>query len=101
MAIPDINQTNPSLLPTPGPLIPDGTYQYTVQQLDSVGNTATSAPVTVRIVTSTVAPAPPVLQAASDTGVLGDNTTSVRNPQFTISGVPAGATLSLCGTVRW
>ena len=28
VAIPDINQTNPSLLPTPGPLIPDGTYLY-------------------------------------------------------------------------
>ena len=36
-----------------------------------------------------------MLQAASDTGVLGDNTTSVRNPQFNVSGVPAGATLSL------
>ena len=27
-----------------GGVIPDGTYQYTVQQLDNVGNTATSAP---------------------------------------------------------
>ena len=76
-------------------MIPDGTYQYTVQQLDNVGNTATSAPVTVQIVTSAAAPATPVLQAASDTGVLGDNITSVRNPQFNVSGVPAGATLSL------
>ena len=50
---------------------------------------------TVQIVTSAAAPATPVLQAASDTGVLGDNITSVRNPQFNVSGVPAGATLSL------
>ena len=50
---------------------------------------------TVQIVTSAAAPATPVLQAASDTGALGDNTTSVRNPQFNVSGVPAGATLSL------
>ena len=78
-----------------GGVIPDGIYQYTVQQLDNVGNTATSAPVTVQIVSSAAAPATPVLQAASDTGALGDNTTSVRNPQFNVSGVPAGATVSL------
>ena len=42
---------------------------------------------TVQIVTSTAAPAAPVLQAASDTGAIGDNTTSVRDPRFNVSGV--------------
>ena len=78
-----------------GAVLADGIYQYTVQQIDNVGNTATSTALTVRIVTSAAAPAAPALQAASDTGVLGDNVTSVRNPQFNVSGVPAGATLSL------
>ena len=36
-----------------------------------------------------------MLQAASDTGLLGDNVTSARSPQFNVSGVPANATLSL------
>src|SRR5262249_51540709 len=54
-----------------------------------------SAPFVLTIDTTAIAPATPVLQAASDTGAVGDNTTSVRNPQFNIFGVPAGATLSL------
>src|SRR5262249_31099801 len=73
-------------------VIPDGTYQYTVQQIDNVGNPATSAPLAVQIVTSAPAPASPVLQAPSGTG---PNVTSARNPQFNVAGVPAGATLSL------
>jgi hypothetical protein len=79
----------------PPSVLADGSYQYTVQQTDNVGNTATSALVTVQIATSAAPPAAPVLQASSDTGVKGDNITSVRNPQFSVSSVPAGATLSL------
>lgn len=78
-----------------GLLIPDGIYQYTLQQVDIVGNSGVSAAVTVHIVTSAAAPAPPVLQAGSDTGTLGDHITSSRNPVFNVSGVPDGATLSL------
>ena len=66
-----------------------------MQQVDNLRNTATSAAVTVLIVTVAAAPASPVLQAGSDTGLLGDNITSTRSPQFNVSGVPAGATLSL------
>ena len=37
VGIPDINQSNPALQ-TPGPVIPDGTYLYTVQLTDLAGN---------------------------------------------------------------
>jgi hypothetical protein len=75
-----------------GAVLADGAYQYTVQQVDNVGNTATSDPVTVTIATSAAAPAAPVLQAPSAAGA---NITSARNPLFRVAGVPASAIVSL------
>ena len=80
---------------SPGPLVPDGTYQYSLRQLDPVGNTAVSAAVSVQIVTHATAPAAPLLQISSDTGPLGDGITSDHTPGFGVSGAPAGATLRL------
>jgi subtilisin-like proprotein convertase family protein len=53
---------------------------------------STSAPFTLTIDTSASAPGAPVLQAPSNTG---PDITTVRDPQFAISGVPAGATVNL------
>ena len=79
----------------PGPLF-RGSYTYTALQVSVAGNTSlTSTSVTVTIDTS-VPPAPTLaLDSSSDTGAKGDSTTSVTNPFLDVSGVVAGATVTL------
>ena len=76
--------------------VADGTYTYTLQQVSIAGNASPfSTPVSVTIDTSIPAAPTLVLDPKSDTGVKGDNITSVLNPIFDASGVVAGATLTL------
>ena len=100
VAIPDINQTTPSLLPTPGPLIPDGTYLYQAVVVSVAGVPSALSPgLTVTIVaTPPVAPAP-ALSATSDTGLPvvprdSDDITDNASPVF-IGTVEPGATVAL------
>jgi subtilisin-like proprotein convertase family protein len=74
----------------------NGTITLFARARDLANNIGSvTAQFVLTIATTAGAPAAPVLQAGSDTGVIGDNITSVRNPQFNVSGVPAGATVSL------
>jgi hypothetical protein len=67
-----------------------GTTYYFRAVASNVGGTTVGA-----IVAIPIAPSTPVLQAGSDTGPVGDDITSVRNPVFNVSGVQPGATLAL------
>ena len=70
-----------------GPVSPDGTYVYTVEQQDTAGNVgAPSTPLSVSFVTAPP-PAPSlVLDPNSDTGTKGDNVTSNVFPTIDVSG---------------
>ena len=98
--IKDINQTTTSLLPTPGPLIPDGTYLYQAVVVSVAGvPSGLSQGLTVTIVaTPPVAPAT-ALSPTSDTGLPvvprdSDNITDNASPVF-IGTVEPGATVAL------
>jgi Bacterial Ig-like domain len=80
---------------SPGPVIPDGTDRYTLQQIDIYGDSATSAALTVQFLSRGPDPGTPVLAPGSDTGAAGDDITSVRSPVFNVPDVPAGDTLNL------
>ena len=73
----------------PGPVTPDGTYEYEVEQVDVAGNTSLpSAPLSVTFITGPQ-PNPPalVLDPSSDSGVKGDHITNVTNPKFDVSNI--------------
>ena len=67
----------------PGP-VPDGTYTYSVNQIDAVGNVSPlGGAISVTIDTTTPAqPSAPVLYPADDSGVPGDNLTNVVRPRL-------------------
>lgn len=67
----------------PGP-VPDGTYTYSVNQIDAVGNVSpVGGSISVTIDTTTPAqPSAPVLYPADDSGVPGDNLTNVVRPRL-------------------
>jgi subtilisin-like proprotein convertase family protein len=69
----------------PGPVQPDGVYQYRARRVDLAGNTSTlSGALLVTIDTTPPArPAAPVLLPADDSGAKGDNTTNNQRPRLT------------------
>ena len=72
-------------------------FRYTARASNAAGN-ASPASAEVLVTIDRAAPAgplAPVLQAASDTGVLGDDQTSDDSPSFDVGGVEAGATVAL------
>jgi DNA-binding beta-propeller fold protein YncE/subtilisin-like proprotein convertase family protein len=78
-----------------GPLAA-GAYDYVAQQTDVAGNTGSqSAKLVVTIITSAPALSAPVLEAASDSGVVGDDITNVTSPTFDISPAEGGAKVEL------
>jgi hypothetical protein len=101
------NQAGGTILIKDPNQIHDGTYTYTVGQVDLAGNIgALSAPITVVYDTAQPStPSTPVLDPNSDTGIKGDNSTSDVNPFFDVnvalSGFEANSSLSLVrdGTV--
>ncbi|MBX6316752.1 MAG: hypothetical protein IRY99_28140, partial [Isosphaeraceae bacterium] len=87
------SRVGPGLLSDPGP-VPDGPHIYTALQVDAAGNISpASAPTPLVInITPPAAPAALQLQAADDTGVIGDSLTAVNHPGFVVTGVEAGFT---------
>ncbi|MBP2228898.1 hypothetical protein J2847_002190 [Azospirillum agricola] len=77
------------------PSLADGAHTLSAVALDPAGNTsAASAPLTVTIDTTAAAPTGLALATVSDTGLVGDNLTSVTTP--TITGrAEAGSTVTL------
>ncbi|HEV3353884.1 MAG TPA: Ig-like domain-containing protein, partial [Acidimicrobiales bacterium] len=72
-----------------------GSYDLRVITEDNASNTFTSPTVTVTVDrTAPAAPSTPLLSAGSDTGVQGDNTTTVTTPTFTGT-AEAGSTVTL------
>ena len=69
--IPDINQSLPALLETPGPVIPDGTYVYTDVVTDLAGNASQPSPASpvITIDTAILVAPPPTLTPSSDSGL--------------------------------
>ncbi len=89
---------NSATLIDPGIVTPDGTYAYRVRLTDLAGNqTDLTVPLFVRVDTRVpAAPSRPVLDpnnplGGSDSGVLGDNITNVRQPY--LSGTAEANTL--------
>ena len=87
----------------PGTPLLDGTDKLQVRVVDASGDSsALSGSVTVTILTQAPAtPSAPTLNPADDTGVLGDNRTTIRRPRF-IGVVAPGQTvdlLSASGTI--
>ena len=84
----------------PNPL-PDGQYQYQVQQVDLEGNASPiGGAITVTYDTAQPPTTPvPTLDPASDTGIVGDDTTSNTKPfidvNVTLSGFEANSSLTL------
>jgi hypothetical protein len=74
----------------------DGTYLITARRSDDAGNAGPASDArTVRIDTTVSTPGLPVLSAASDTGVPGDDQTGLLRPVFIGGGAEPGATLQL------
>jgi subtilisin-like proprotein convertase family protein len=80
----------------PGP-VADGTYVYTVVQLDLAGNASQASPgLTVKVdTTPPAAPTGLALDPGSDSGTLGDGITNVAAPSFDVSGIEPNATVEL------
>jgi hypothetical protein len=75
--------TGGGALTDPGP-VPDGTHTYTAVQVNGGLTSPASVGTKVTVITSTLpTPAAPVLLASDDSGVQGDNVTSVRSPHLT------------------
>ena len=77
----------------PGPLF-SGLYDYTATQTSVAGNTSAIS-LTLPITIDTSTPATPTLALDPGSDTNGNNTTSVTNPYFDISGVVKGATITL------
>ena len=85
-----------STITDPGPLA-SGKYTYTAVLVTGTGVASPPGPPLV-ITIDTTTPPPPTglkLDPASDTGIKGDNITSVTNPTFDVSSILAGATVEL------
>ena len=87
--VPDINQSNPALLQTPGPVIPDGTYVYTDVLTDLAGNVSQPSPASpvITIDTAILVAPPPTLAPSSDSGLPvalrdSDDITNIALPTF-------------------
>ncbi len=79
-------------------LVPDGVYQYTIQQVSPAGNTSpSSSPVTVTINTAVPGTPTVTLDPASNSGPANASppVTNVIAPFFDVTGVANGATVSL------
>jgi hypothetical protein len=77
-------------------LIPDGTYSYTVLQVDPSGNAGAASPaLRLTIVTRAAAPTLVMLDPRSSTGSSGSNTTSSTHPILDVGGVNLGSTVNL------
>src|SRR5262249_13996282 len=80
---------------------PDGTYLYTVQQIDRARNASTISAATTVVYATAQPPTPsaPTLDPRSQTGVSSPPTTSNANPTFdvnvTVSGAAVGSSLTL------
>ena len=112
--VPDINQSIPALLQTPGPEIPDGTYVYTDVLTDLAGNASPPSPASpvITIDTAILVASPPTLAPSSDTGLpvaLRDSDEITNIPLSTFQGtvgpnavvtllVGVGASLKAAGT---
>ena len=71
-------------------------HNYTARQYDLAGNTSVTSAVTVVTVDATVAvPGAATLDPSSDTGTLGDKSTTVTTPKLTGTGAEAGATIQV------
>ena len=92
-----ITDYNGGTAAAPGPLPTSGTYTYTAKTADAAGNRSAEGPsLSVTIDRDApVGPLSPTLQAASDTGDVGDNLTSVTRPTFDVGGVEPGAIVTL------
>jgi subtilisin-like proprotein convertase family protein len=84
-------QTSPVAIQDPG-TVPDGIHVYTAKQIDLAGNISPLSGTTSITVDTTppVQPPAPVLLPADDSGVKGDNITSVTRPHLTGTGEPGG-----------
>ena len=85
---------------TGSPALTNGVYTYSSQVVDAFGTVSPNGP-TVTITIDTNAPVAPnalTLDPASDSGFKGDNITNVSSPNFSTSGVIAGATVKLYRT---
>jgi subtilisin-like proprotein convertase family protein len=91
------SRTNAGAIQDPGPVKPDGVYNYTADQIDTSGNVSPLSPVLAVTILTVLpaAPSVPVLDTASDSGVKGDNITNVTNPIFDINTAQASATVDL------
>jgi large repetitive protein len=78
------------------PTVSDGSSAFTTTATDAAGNVSVlSAPLSLTIDTATpAAPSAVALSPTSDSGLAGDNTTSITTPVITGSG-EAGATISV------
>ena len=101
VAIADINGA-PGIVTDGSYVIPDGTYVYETQLIDLAGNvgplSAISSPITIDT-SSPAAPAAPVLDKASDTGISNTDEitriTLIGFPVIDVSGVEGNATVKL------
>ena len=70
-------------------VLADGTYSLRVRELDLAGNISqVSLPITVTILSRPIATPTLLLVAADDTGIVGDNITSVTKPRLVGTGTP-------------
>jgi subtilisin-like proprotein convertase family protein len=85
------------VLQDPGPVQPDGLYDYVALQINLAGTPSglsPDLPVTIDT-TPPAAPGAPVLDPNSDSGVKGDDITNIINPFFDVPGIEANANLEL------
>jgi Bacterial Ig-like domain len=88
-------RTGPGAIADPGP-IPDGAYLYSALQISPAGVVGPPSSVTsITILTKPpLAPSSLTLAPTDDTGVVGDDVTSVRQPQLSVV-VPANVLVQL------
>lgn len=74
----------------------DGTHVIVASQVDTAGNrSADSAGLTIQVDTAAAAPAAPVLDSGSDSGIAGDRITRDTTPTLGGGGAEANATIEL------
>ncbi|WP_158633472.1 Ig-like domain-containing protein [Tautonia sociabilis] len=87
------SRVGPGTLTDPGPL-PDGSYSFSLRQIDAAGNAGPAAVLGAVIVDTTIAIPSLTLAGSDDTGVVGDARTSNRHPAI-IGVTDPGATVRL------
>ena len=89
-------RSGPGSLTDPGPVRPDGVYNYTAREVDLAGNIGpVSAALAVTFDTVALATSPPFLEPASDSGTVGDGITKINKPTFDVAPAEAGAVVQL------